>query len=193
MRFAVAFTSVLTIAACSSKPPSTKETGSSAASGRGGGGETIIVPGAKGAEGAAPNFGGSGANAGAVAAANSLQPNEGTLAIQAPPDATAGAEATAKIVITPATSYHVNTEFPVKLELQPPSGVTLPKALFVAGGDKGKGDADAFDEQQLAFAVKLTPAQAGNVTVSGTIKFAVCDKDSCLPKKEPVTIAFAVK
>lgn len=193
MRYAVAFASVLTIAACScsSKPPA-KETGASPQTV-----EVIQVPGAKGPEGAAPNFAGAGSGSaaatGAMASANSLHPEEGTLAIQPPPDAKAGAEATAKIVITPATSYHVNTDFPVKLELQQPSGVTLPKALFVAGGDKGKGDADAFDEKQLAFAIKLTPAQAGNFTVSGTIKFAVCDKDSCLPKKEPVSIAFAAK
>jgi hypothetical protein len=189
MRYAVAFASVLTIAACScsSRPAPAKETGASPQSV-----EVIQVPGAKGTEGAAPNFAGSGSAAatGAMAAASSLHPEEGTLAIEPPPDAKAGAEATAKIVITPATSYHVNTEFPVKLELQPAAGVTLPKALFVAGGNKGKGDADAFDERQLAFAIKLTPAQAGNVTVSGTIKFAVCDKDSCLPKKEPVSIAF---
>ena len=34
------------------------------------------------------------------------------------------------------------------------------------------------------FAVKLTPAASGSYTINGTFKFAVCDHDQCLAKKE---------
>jgi hypothetical protein len=123
-----------------------------------------------------------------------LHPEEGTLAVEAPPDAKAGAEAVAKITVKPGKGFHVNTEYPIKLTLTPPSGVTLTKADFAAGGhDKGKGDADALDEQNLAFAVKLTPSAGGNYTVSGKFKFAVCDANQCLPKKENISITLAAK
>ena len=120
-----------------------------------------------------------------------LRPEEGTLAIVPPADAKPGAEVVAKVTVTPAKGYHVNTEYPIKLTLAPPAGVTLAKADFAAGGhDKAKGDADALDEQSLAFAVKLTPTASGSYTINGKFKFAVCDRDQCLPKKE--TIAFTV-
>lgn len=123
-----------------------------------------------------------------------LHPDEGTLAVEAPPDAKPGAEAVAKITVKPGKGFHVNTEYPIKLTLTPPSGVTLAKADFAAGGhDKGKGDADALDEQNLAFAVKLTPSAGGNYTVSGKFKFAVCDANQCLPKKENISITLAAK
>lgn len=123
-----------------------------------------------------------------------LKPEEGTLAITPPPDAKAGAEATATILVTPGTGYHVNTEFPIKLKLEAPTGVTLAKTEWVAGGSsKDKGDADALDEQHLALSVKLTAAASGTYTINGTFKFAVCDHDSCLAKKEPIAITVAAK
>jgi hypothetical protein len=123
-----------------------------------------------------------------------LKPEEGKLAIDLPADAKAGAESVARVTVTPATGYHVNTEYPTKLTLTSPQGVTLAKAELVAGGhDKAKGDADALDEQQLAFAVKLTPAASGSYTINGSFKFAVCDASQCLPKKETIAITVAAK
>jgi hypothetical protein len=123
-----------------------------------------------------------------------LKPEEGKLAIEPPADAKAGAEAVAKITVTPAAGFHVNTEYPTKLTLTSPSGMTLAKAEFVAGGhDKAKGDADQMDEKQLAFAVKLTPAASGSYTINGSFKFAVCDANQCLPKKETIAITVAAK
>jgi hypothetical protein len=123
-----------------------------------------------------------------------LRPEEGKLAIEAPADAKAGSEAVAKILVTPGAGYHVNTEYPIKLTLTPPAGVTLAKDKFVAGGhDKAQGDADALDEKQLAISVKLTAASSGSYTINGNFKFAVCDKDQCLAKQETIAIAVAAK
>ena len=83
-----------------------------------------------------------------------------------------------------------------KLTLENAQGVTIAKAELKAGGhEKSKGDADVFDEKQLVFAVKMTPAAAGSYTVNGTFKFAVCDKagSTCLAKKEPIAIQLAAK
>jgi len=123
-----------------------------------------------------------------------LHPEEGKLAIELPADAKAGAEVIAKVTVTPGAGYHVNTEYPTKLTLTPPQGVTLAKAELAAGGhDNAKGDADALDEKQLAFAVKLTPAASGSYTINGNFKFAVCDKSQCLPKREAIAITVAAK
>lgn len=123
-----------------------------------------------------------------------LGPDEGKLAIVSPADAKAGTEMIAKITVTPATGYHVNTEFPTKLTLETPEGITLAKSELKAGGmDKGKGDADVFEERSLELGIKLTAVKSGNYTINGTFKFAVCDKDSCRPKKESIAIQVAAK
>jgi hypothetical protein len=123
-----------------------------------------------------------------------LHADEGTIAVTAPADAKAGAESVATILVTPNTGYHVNTEFPIKLKLDAPAGVTLAKTEWTAGGSsKDKGDADALDEQHLALSIKLTPGATGTYTINGTFKFAVCDHDSCLAKKEPIAITVAAK
>ncbi|HEY0991548.1 MAG TPA: hypothetical protein VGD80_31065 [Kofleriaceae bacterium] len=123
-----------------------------------------------------------------------LKPEEGKLAIEAPADAKAGAEAVATITVTPGQGYHVNTEYPTKLTLTAPAGVTLAKDKFIAGGhDKAQGDADALDEKRLAISVKLTAAASGSYTINGNFKFAVCDRDQCLAKQETIAIAVAAK
>lgn len=160
------------------------------------GGDVIAVP-----RGPAPSMPGASAQPALPASSPAadedrmkLKPEEGTLAVVAPPDAKAGAEAVARITVTPGKGYHVNTEYPTKLQLRPPSGVTLPKAEFTAGGhDKAKGDAAELAEQGMTFAVKLTPSASGSYTISGAFKFAVCDANQCLPKKEAISIIVAAK
>jgi hypothetical protein len=123
-----------------------------------------------------------------------LRPEEGKLAIEPPGEVAAGSEAVARITVTPGKGYKVNTEYPTKLTLTPPTGVTLAKDKFTAGGrDKAKGDADKMDEKELTFAVKLTPAASGSYTINGSFKFAVCDADQCLAKQETIAIAVAAK
>lgn len=167
-------------------PPvtSTGGTGGTAGTGGPGGPETVAVPGAEG-------------TAGVPAGSDDvykLKPEEGQLSIEVPSDAVAGKETTARVVVTPTTKFKINFDFPTKLTLESPADVTLAKAELKAGGQaKSQGDAEKFEEKQLAFAVKLTPTKSGTHTIKGTFKFAVCDKDQCLARKEPIAIQVAAK
>jgi hypothetical protein len=133
------------------------------------------------------------AGSGAIDPQLRLHAEEGTLAVVPPADPKAGAEVTAKITLTPTAAYHVNMDFPIKLQLDPTTNVTLAKTELKAGGQAKQGDAEALDERQLVFAVKLTPTQSGNYTINGSFKFAVCTDTQCLPKKEPIAIQIAAK
>lgn len=183
---------------CSKSKPATQE--KAPADDLGGGGQ-IAVPGSKTAPAPTGATGAEGAPAGETAAKADdkrfrLQPEEGQLAIEAPAGAKAGAEAIAKIVMTPGAEFKFNTEFPTKLTLDAAEGVTIAKPELKAGGaDKAKGDADKFEESGAVFAVKLTPGASGTHTVNGTFKFAVCDKSgtTCLVKKEPIAIQVAAQ
>jgi hypothetical protein len=187
----------LAYAAACSKSAGSQDKVSSPPPASGGAGEVIAVP-----RGAGPSMGRApeAAPVEPAQAANppdarfTLKPQEGKLAIVPPADARAGAEAIARITVTPGAGYHVNTEYPIKLTLTSPTGVALAKTEFIAGGHtKAKGDAEALDDNQLSIAVKLTPATAGSYTINGSFKFAVCDKDQCLAKKETIAIAVAAK
>lgn len=154
--------------------------------------------GGQGGQGAEGMPAGQGMQAAPVARGNSdafkLKPEEGQISIVVPADAEAGKETTARVVVTPSSKYKINFEFSTKLTLEPPADVTLAKNELKAGGQaQAKGDAEKFEEKELAFAVKLTPTKSGQHTVNGTFKFAVCDKDACLAKKETIAIQLAAK
>jgi hypothetical protein len=120
-----------------------------------------------------------------------LQPDEGTLEVSKA-EGKAGTETTAKLAIVPGAGYHVATDYPIKLTLEAPEGVKLAKTELTAGGrDKEKGDAETLSEQGLAFAVKATPEKAGSYEIKGVFKFGICEKESCHPKKQPITITVA--
>ncbi len=95
---------------------------------------------------------------------------------------TAGGEAVARLVILPGAGYKMNKEFPTKLTLEPPAGVTLAKLVFEPA------DAERFSEKELAFAVRMTAPAAGEYTIPGTLKFAVCTDTTCDPKKQKVAL-----
>jgi hypothetical protein len=100
---------------------------------------------------------------------------------QAAPTA-AGGEAIARLVVQPGAGYKMNKEFPTKLTLEPPAGVTIDKTVFEPA------DAEHFSEKELAFAVKMSAPAAGEYTIPGTIKFAVCTDSTCDPKKQKVAL-----
>ncbi|HEX4454445.1 MAG TPA: hypothetical protein VH143_26470 [Kofleriaceae bacterium] len=169
----------LFVAACSSKPAANQDPAAPP-----GGGDKIAVPGAK-----SPVVGG--ASAPTDESRFQLQADEGTLTIDKA-EGKAGADLIANIKITPASGRHVSTEFPIKITLEPTDGVKLAKTELTAGGsEKSQGDAATLSEQLLAFAVHASSDKPGAYEVKGMLKFGICDKDSCHPKKQPITIAVA--
>lgn len=153
--------------------------------------EKIAVPGSKGADTSTQP---EGAPAGIGTADDPrfhLKPEEGSITVDKA-EAKAGAEATAGLKLAPATGYHVATDYPIKLLLEAPPGVTLAKTELSAGGrNKEQGDASTLSEQALAFAVKATADKAGSYEIKGVFKFGICEKESCHPKKQPITITVA--
>lgn len=173
------------------KPASKPETKATTPSGE----ETIAVPGATAETKGAPEGAGSAVGAATGEAAPDprffLKPEEGTLTVDKG-EGKAGSEATAAVKVAPATGYHVATDYPIKLTLESADGVKLAKTEFSAGGrNKEQGDAQALSEQGLAFAVKATAEKAGAYEIKGVLKFGICEKDSCHPKKQPITITVA--
>jgi hypothetical protein len=178
----------VTLAASCSKSAGTQEGKTSSAAAAP---DMVAPPGGPGPGAPGGDVKATGGPKGAAGGAFKLKPEEGELSIEVPADAAAGKETIARVVVTPTSKFKINFEYSTLLSLQPPEGVSIEKAEMKAGGmAKVQGDAEKFEEKKLAFAVKLTPKASGSHTINGTFKFAVCDKDTCLAKKE--TIAFQV-
>ncbi|MEO8844102.1 MAG: hypothetical protein ABI591_02695 [Kofleriaceae bacterium] len=131
------------------------------------------------------------AGIGGVGGGSTLHADEGTMTIDSA-SGKVGAELTSNITVTPTSDFHVNVEFPTKVTLEAPDGVKLMKSELTAGGaSKAQGDASAFSEKSLAFAIKATADKPGSYEIKGTMKFAVCKVDQCFPKKQAITITVA--
>lgn len=104
-----------------------------------------------------------------------------------PAEAKVGEESKVSIRVIPQGEWHMNLEYPTKLQIEPPSGTTIAKPKLE------KADAVKLDEQGCEFAVAFTPAEAGTKTFTGEFKFAVCQDEACVPKTETLQFEVAVK
>lgn len=89
-----------------------------------------------------------------------------------------GASGTARLLVTTKTGWKLNNEYPTKLQIVPPSGVSVDKTK------QRRTDAVHWAKHSAEFQVKITAKAAGNKPFTGKFKFAVCTKTTCDPKKE---------
>lgn len=171
----VGVVALLVTGSCSKSDPGAKDTAPPASTRGGGGGGGGVEIQVKGGPGGAATEGAGGGSGSANDTSFKLTTT------QAEPTK-AGGETVARLVVNPGSGYHMNKEFPTKLTLEPPAGVTLSKTVFEPA------DAERFDDNELAFAVKMTATGAGEYTIPGTFKFAVCTDTTCDPKKQKVAL-----
>lgn len=82
--------------------------------------------------------------------------------------------------------WHLNQDFPFSVEVSGPDGVTFPKS------ELGKDDAAEFGDERARVDVPFTASAAGEHAVECTVRFAVCNPSSCVPKTETVALNLAV-
>lgn len=138
------------------------------------GAAAAAVPGA--ATAADPQAGGQGAGDSSYA-----------LKVDAPPKLASGAEGTVRVSVVPAAGWKMNHEFPTKLEVTAPEGVT------VAQAKQSIADAERFEDAGATFAVKFTAQSAGEKAFQAKFRFAVCTDATCVPKSQELAWAVEVE
>jgi hypothetical protein len=98
-----------------------------------------------------------------------------------------GQKSLAKLLISPGTGYHMNKDYPMHVTVVVPAGLVVDKASQTAK------DAIRLEEAGAEFDFSFTPAEVGQKTVTGEVKFAVCSASSCDPKKEKLSFVIDVK
>jgi hypothetical protein len=104
-----------------------------------------------------------------------------------PGEGKVGEEGKVSIKVVPNETWHMNLDYPTKLEVAPPTGVEVAKTK------QTKDDAVTLTEESAEFAVAFTPSEAGEKTFTGEFKFAVCQDTACVPKTEKLEFKVAVK
>lgn len=123
----------------------------------------------------------------APADAKSVGDKSYTLTVNAPDSVSKGTPGIVSVKVTPKSGWKMNKDFPTKLKVIPPAGVTLAK-----GTQKVK-DAKTFNDAGAEFAFEFKADSAGDKAFKGEFKFAVCTETTCDPKKQVVAWKTSVK
>ena len=108
------------------------------------------------------------------------------LSLTGPQEYAAGAASSVELTLEARGGYHVNQDYPIRVDVKAPAAVKLAKATF------GRPDATEFGEQQARFALPFS-AEKGTHDLTATVDFAVCTKETCVPDQRTVAVPVSVR
>lgn len=94
----------------------------------------------------------------------------------------AGAVVPLALSLEATGGYHVNQDYPTRIDLTLPAGVTAVKTSFA------KAEAKEFSDPRARFEMPVTPAAAGDYDVVAKVAFAVCTEEHCVPDERTLTL-----
>ena len=104
----------------------------------------------------------------------------------AQPKYAAGRPGELEIALESRGEWHVNQEYPIRVDLKAAPGVTLPKAELV------KDDAKEFGEEKVRFVAAVEPSMAGEHEVTCDVSFALCTEENCILEKRTLAMVLEV-
>ena len=105
--------------------------------------------------------------------------------LSGPKKVKAGSTVGLSAVFTASGNYHCNDKYPTSFKPDAaPEGVSFATDKFTGA---------AFSTKKTSVPVTLTASSKGAKTVSGTLKFGVCDESECVPVKAQVAFSFDVE
>jgi hypothetical protein len=91
------------------------------------------------------------------------------------------------VTLTPRAGWHVNQDYPTRIEITGPAAVSFPKS------ELQKADAAQFAEERARFDVPFTPSAPGTHTIQAKVSFAVCTDETCVPDTRTLALALPVQ
>jgi hypothetical protein len=83
--------------------------------------------------------------------------------------------------------WHVNQEYPIRVDLKAGSGVALQKTELL------KEDAKEFGEEKVRFLAGVQPSTAGEHELTCDVSFAMCTEENCILEKRTVAMQLRVE
>lgn len=98
-----------------------------------------------------------------------------------------GEGAPVRVELAAKGGYHVNQEYPIRVNFNVPPGVTLAKAQFQ------RPDAAEFGETSARFETTATAITAGTHRIVAEVDFAVCSDQNCIPDRRTLAADLTVR
>ena len=92
-----------------------------------------------------------------------------------------------EIALESRGEWHVNQEYPIRVDLKAAPGVRLPKAELV------RDDAAEFGDEKVRFLAAVEPASAGEHEVTCDVSFALCTEENCILEKRTLAMVLEVQ
>lgn len=105
----------------------------------------------------------------------------------AQPQYAVGKPGDVEIALESRGEWHVNEEYPIRVDLKAGSGVELPKAELV------RDDAKEFGAEKVRFVAAVQPSSAGSHEVTCDVSFAMCTEENCILEKRTVAMVLEVQ
>ncbi len=105
----------------------------------------------------------------------------------AQPKYAAGKPGELEIALESRGEWHVNQEYPIRVDIKAASGVAIPKAELV------NDDAKEFGEDKVRFLAPIEPSAAGKHEVTCDVSFAMCTEENCILEKRTVAMELEVQ
>ena len=83
--------------------------------------------------------------------------------------------------------WHVNQEYPIRIDIKSTPGLGLPKSELV------KDDAAEFGDEKARFVAGVEPKQKGEQEVTCDVSFAMCTEENCILEKRTVAMKLEVQ
>ena len=99
----------------------------------------------------------------------------------------AGKPGELEIALESRGEWHVNEEYPIRVDLQAAPGVALPKAELV------KEDAKEFGLEKVRFLAAVEPEATGEHEVTCDVSFALCTEENCILEKRTLAMTLEVE
>jgi len=99
----------------------------------------------------------------------------------------AGKPGELEIALESRGEWHVNQEYPIRVDLKATPGVTFPKVELV------KDDATEFGDEKVRFLAAVEPASAGEHEVTCDVSFALCTEENCILEKRTLAMVLEVE
>ena len=92
-----------------------------------------------------------------------------------------------EIALESRGDWHVNQEYPIRVDLKAAPGVALKKSELV------KDDAKEFGESKVRFLAAVEPSAKGEHEVTCDVSFAMCTEENCILEKRTVAMQLRVE
>jgi hypothetical protein len=92
-----------------------------------------------------------------------------------------------EIDLASRTGWHVNQDYPIRIEVSGPSAVRFEKSALE------RADAAEFGDERARFNVAFTPEAAGEQPVEAKVSFAMCTDQNCIMHDETLALVLPVR